>query len=233
MGVVRRKKGITMFSMKNARKKKDVAITGLMAKWYNKNSLTRLSEFVKVADVIAAKATQGSKILEIAPGPGYLSIELAKRGYDVSGVELSADFVEIEKKNAIENGVKVDFQQGNAASLPHPDGTFDFLVCMAAFKNFSEPQTALDEMYRVLKPEGTALVIDMNRENTKADIEEAMMDHTEMKGFDRWFVKMSFKTFLKKGAYSQRELEGFISRTMFQKHEIIKQGVGFFIWLYK
>jgi len=219
--------------MKNSRVKKDIAITGFMAKWYNKNSKARLSDFVKVAEIITAKTPEGSKVLEVAPGPGYLSIELAKRGFDVTGVELSADFVEIEKTNAAESNVAVNFQQGNASALPIADEAVDFIICMAAFKNFSEPQKALNEMYRVLKPQGIALVIDMNRENTSADIEETMRDFPEMKGFDRWFVKLSFKTLLKKGAYNQREFEEYISHTMFPKHEITKHGIGFHIWLYK
>ena len=222
-----------MSFMKNTRAKKDIAITGRMAKWYDKNSLARLAEMSKVADTIAEKTTKGGKILEIAPGPGYLSIELARRGFDVTGVELSADFVEIEKKNAVDAGVTVDFKQGNASALPLADEAYDFIVCMAAFKNFSEPRQALIEMYRVLKPQGIALVIDMNRENTKEDIEEALRDYPGMKGFDRWFVKLSFKTFLKKGAYNQREFEAFISHTQFPKHEIVKQGTGFYIWLFK
>ena len=222
-----------MSYMKKSRAKKDLAITGLMAKWYNKNSRARLAELAKVADMIAAKTAESAEILEIAPGPGYLSVELAKRGFSVTGIELSADFVEIEKKNAAEAGVAVDFRQGNAADLPLPSGTFDFLVCMAAFKNFSEPQKALREMHRVLKPHGVALVIDMNRENTDGDIEEAMRDYPCMKGFDRWFVKLSFKTFLKNGAYSRQEFEEFISRTDFRSHEIVKHGTGFQIWLHK
>ena len=222
-----------MSFMKKTRAKKDIAITGRMAKWYDRNSLARLAEMSKVADTIAKKTAKGGKILEIAPGPGYLSIELARRGFDVTGVELSTDFVEIEKKNAIDAGVSVDFRQGNASALPLADGTYDFIVCMAAFKNFSEPQQALNEMYRVLRPQGIALVIDMNRENTKEDIEEALRDYPGMKGFDRWFVKLSFKTFLKRGAYNQREFETFVSRTPFPKHEIIKQGTGLYIWLFK
>lgn len=222
-----------MSFMKKSRAKKDLAITGLTAKWYNKNSRARLAELAKVADTIGAKVGVEAKILEIAPGPGYLSIELARRGFDVTGVELSADFVEIEKKNAAREGVRVDFRQGNAAALPLPGGAFDFIVCMAAFKNFSEPQKAMEEMYRVLKPGGTALIIDMNRENTDEDIEEAMREYPKMKGFDRWFVKLSFKTFLKNGAYNKQEFEEFAAHTDFRDHEIIKSGTGFHVWLYK
>lgn len=222
-----------MSYMKKSRAKKDLAITGIMAKWYSKNSKARLAELAKVADMIAAKTHEGAKILEVAPGPGYLSIELARRGFDVTGVELSEDFVKIEKANAAEANAAVNFLQGNASALPLANETVDFIVCMAAFKNFSEPQKALDEMQRVLKPQGIALVIDMNRENSDADIEEAMRDYPDMKGFDRWFVKLSFKTFLKKGAYNQREFEEYISRTAFSEQEIIKRGTGFHIWLNK
>jgi len=69
-----------MFSMKKSRAKKDIAITGGIAKWYDKNSRSRLQAMEMIADIIAEKVSQGAKILEVAPGPGYFSIELAKRG---------------------------------------------------------------------------------------------------------------------------------------------------------
>ena len=43
---------------------------------------------------------------------------------------------------------------------------------MAAFKNFKKPLAALEEMFRVLKPEGTALIVDMNRDVSDRQIEE-------------------------------------------------------------
>ena len=174
-----------MPNMKTARKKKDLGITGGMAKWYDKNTRkSRLTEMNEYADIISGYAEAGTKVLEIAPGPGYLAIELAKRGFSVTGVEISEDFVVIEKRNAEESGVNVDFRQGNASALPLPDGAFDFIVCSAAFKNFSEPLKALTEMHRVLKPDGTALILDMNHDATKEDI-DAEMKKSGMKGFDR------------------------------------------------
>jgi ubiquinone/menaquinone biosynthesis C-methylase UbiE len=219
--------------MKELRRKKDIAITGGMARWYDKSSKARLGEFHKVADTISANVKEKAKILEVAPGPGYLSIELARRGFDVTGVELSADFVGIEKRNAAQANVTVDFKQGNASLLPLPDDTFDFLVCSAAFKNFSEPQKALDEMRRVLKTGGVALVIDMNREASNSDIAEEMREMENLSAFDRLFIKLSFRTTLRKGAYSRREFEEFAARTEFSRHEITQRGIGFQLWLYK
>ncbi|KLU59022.1 putative methyltransferase YcgJ [Peptococcaceae bacterium CEB3] len=221
-----------MSFMKNGRRKKDLAIEGWMAKWYDKNTRkSRLAEMGEMADLVSRTAPAGGKILEVAPGPGYLSIELASRGFSVTGVELSPDFVEIERRNAEGKGVSVDFKQGNASSLPLPDGSFDFVICSAAFKNFSKPLEAMREMYRVLKPGGIALIMDMNRNCTQEDIEEEM-EKTGMKGFDRWFVKLSFQTVLRNGAYTSEEFEALIADTDFAGHEIKKGGIGFQVWMY-
>lgn len=222
-----------MSYMKTARRKKDIGINGRMAKWYDKNTRSsRLSEMREYADMVNGYADRGAAVLEVAPGPGYLAIELAKRGFSVTGVEISADFVEIEKHNAREAGVNVDFRQGNASALPLPDSAFDFIICSAAFKNFSEPLKAMQEMYRVLRPGGTALILDMNHRATKEDIENEIRK-TGMKGFDRFFVKLAFKTFLKNGAYTREGFEELISQTDFGHHKILKQGIGFRVWMYK
>ncbi|MDR1643236.1 MAG: class I SAM-dependent methyltransferase [Clostridiales bacterium] len=219
--------------MKTSRRKKDLAITGQMARWYDKNTSSyRLAEMREYAALAASRTPKGGKVLEIAPGPGYLAIELAKQGFTVTGIELSQDFVEIEKRNAKEAGISVDFRQGNASKLPLPSETFDFAICSAAFKNFKDPLDALNEMHRVLTPGAWALILDMNHDATKEDIEEEVQK-TGMKGFDRVFVKLSFKTFLKSGAYTKEGFESLISQTSFKSREILKSGIGFQVWLGK
>lgn len=222
-----------MALMKSARQKKDLGIYGWSAKWYDKNSRkSRLKEMRSYADLVETHTTNGATVLEVAPGPGYLSIELARRGFLVSGVEISSDFVAIEKRNAKEAEVHVDFIQGNASALPHSDCAFDFIICSAAFKNFKEPLRALNEMYRVLKPEATALILDMNHAATNKDINNEIRE-SGMKGFDRIFVKLAFQTFLKNGAYTREGFEELIAQTAFPHYEIIKHGIGFQIWLHK
>ncbi len=219
--------------MKNMRKKKDVGIYGYTAKWYDKNSRkSRLTQMQEYATEIKSLVHDGTRILEIAPGPGYLSIELAKMGFDVTGVELSPDFVNIEKNNAKEANVLVDFKEGNASNLPCEDNTFDFIVCSAAFKNFMDPVKALSEMYRVLKPSGTSLIIDMNFNATAQDI-EAEIRKTGMKGFDKYFVKFAFKTFLKKGAYTKENFEMFLNETEFKNYNIKQEDISLYVYLYK
>ena len=219
--------------MKKMRRKKDLTITGSMAKWYDKNTREfRLGEMKRYADIVSETAPKGGAALEVAPGPGYLSVELAARGFVVTGVELSEDFVEIEKRNAAKAGVNVDFKKGSASDLPLPSGVFDFIICSAAFKNFMEPLKALAEMYRALKTGGAALVIDMNRDASKEDIDEEIK-RTNMKGLDRLFVKLAFKTFLRGGAYTRKGFEKLIAQTPFPRFEIKKDGMGFQVWLWK
>lgn len=217
--------------MKNMRKNKDVGIYGLAAKWYDRNSRkSRLAEMQRYANEVASHVSKGANILEVAPGPGYLSIELAKKGFNVTGVEISSDFVYIEKNNAKEASVSVDFKEGNASNLPCKDNFFDFIVCSAAFKNFKEPVKALSEMHRVLKQGGTSLIIDMNHDSTAEDIENEV---SKMKGFDKLFVKFSFKTFVKQGAYTKEGFETLIKETPFENYNIKKEGISLFVYLYK
>ncbi len=219
--------------MKNMRKTKDVGIYGLTAKWYDKNSRkSRMTQMQTYANEVASLVGKRANILEVAPGPGYLSIELAKKGFNVTGVEISPDFVKIEKDNAKEANVSVDFKEGNASNLPCEDSIFDSIICSAAFKNFKDPVKALNEMYRVLKEGGTSLIIDMNYEATSEDINNEIRQ-TGMKGFDKHFVKFAFKTFLKQGAYTKEDFESLLKETPFKNYNIKKEGISLFVYLYK
>jgi len=71
---------------------------GFIAKWYAKITLKDLKEFKTLAKRIAENLQDGSNVLELAPGPGYLAIELAKLGnYKIVGLDISKTFVEMRK----------------------------------------------------------------------------------------------------------------------------------------
>ena len=141
---------------------KGMAMEGFIARWYAKNTKGNLDQYKDFARKVANTVTEGNKILEVAPGPGYLSIELMKMGnYNVTGLDISKTFVQIANNNAQEDGVKVNFTEGDASNMPFDNETFDFIVCTAAFKNFTKPIMAINEIYRVLKSNGRALIIDL------------------------------------------------------------------------
>jgi ubiquinone/menaquinone biosynthesis C-methylase UbiE len=100
---------------------------------------------------------------------------LAKLGpYRVTGLDISHTFVEIAGRNAAEAGVDVCFRRGDAANMPFENETFDFLLCRAAFKNFTRPISALQEMRRVLKTNGKAMIIDLKGDASKESINDAV-----------------------------------------------------------
>src|SRR5262249_50250825 len=116
-----------------------LAMEGLIARWYARNTSKSIEPFRREAQEIAQQLPQGGAVLEVAPGPGFLAIELAKLGsYRVVGLDISKSFVRIATENARRAGVEVTFREGNASAMPFALETFDFVYCRAAFKNFSE-----------------------------------------------------------------------------------------------
>jgi ubiquinone/menaquinone biosynthesis C-methylase UbiE len=182
---------------------------------------------------LVEKIPTNGNALEIAPGPGYFCIELAKLGnFQITGLDISKTFVEIARKNAAEAGVKIDFREGNASAMPFKDNMFDFTFCQAAFKNFSEPVKAITEMYRVLRPGANSVISDLRRDTPAKEIER------EVKGMglgpiNEFLVRWTFKHMLLKNAYSTDEMRSMVAQTPFRQCKIDVDGVGFRVWLEK
>ncbi len=205
---------------------KGVGMEGLTAKWYASMTRKSMDEFTTLARRVAQQLQPGSRVLEVAPGPGYFAIELARIGnFEVSGLDISRTFVEIARRNAAEAGVKVKFEHGNAAGMPFERESFDFLLCRAAFKNFSEPVRALEEMHRVLKPGGRALIIDLRRDASRESVSHAV-EEMHLGAVNTAITKLTFRFMLLKRAYTRRELEQFLARTSFGGAEIREDGFG-------
>ncbi len=206
---------------------------GAVAKWYAALTKKSLEDFRALARRTAADIRPGSRVLEVAPGPGYFAIELAKLGdYEITGLDISETFVEIARANAARANVRVDFRRGNASGMPLGDETFDFLLCRAAFKNFSEPQRALEEMHRVLRPSGQALIIDLKRDASTKSINRAV-DGMGLGRVNAILTKLTFRFMLLKRAYTKSEFEGLISKTKFHDVQIQEELIGLEILLTK
>ena len=183
----------------------------------------------QVSDLLPA----GSRILEVAPGPGYLAIELARLGrYQVVGLDISASFVQIARAKAKQAGVAVEFHQGDAAHMPFEADTFDFIICRAAFKNFTEPVRAIQEMHRVLKLGGTALIIDLRGDASPEDIRTAV-GSMGLSTINRLLTQATFKHFLLKNAYTGAAIRQMVAQTPFAHCDIREDAIGMEVWLEK
>ncbi|MBZ5634523.1 MAG: class I SAM-dependent methyltransferase [Acidobacteriia bacterium] len=206
---------------------------GFIAKWYANLTKKALDDFRALARQIANQLPPGADVLEVAPGPGYFAIELAKLGdYRITGLDISETFVEIAKQKATEANVQVDFRHGNASGMPFKSDSFDFLLCRAAFKNFSAPLGALREMHRVLKPGGRALIIDLRKDTPNESISQAV-DEMKLGTVNGILTKATFRFMLLKRAYTKRDFEQMVSETRFDKVEIREGHIGLEILLTK
>src|ERR1700722_15016723 len=100
---------------------KGLGMEGFTAKWYAALTRKSLRDFKTLARRVADDLPPGSRVLEVAPGPGYFAIELAKLGtataggYRITGLDISRTFVEIARRNALEARIAANFRIGNAA----------------------------------------------------------------------------------------------------------------------
>ena len=199
---------------------------GPIARWYARNTRGR-RDYATTAASIAEQLTPGSAVLEVAPGPGYLAIELARRGaYRISGLDISHSFVRIATDNARQAGVTIDFRHGDVAHMPFAPESFDFVVCQAAFKNFPEPVAALDEIHRVLRPAGRASIFDLRKDASREAIEREIRG-MQLSALNALLTRLVFRFGLLRAAYTREALEAVVARSRFGVGEIVPDGIGF------
>jgi len=115
----------------------------------------------RLADDIAATAPQGGAVLDVGTGPGVLLVELARRRPDLqlTGIDLSADMIVAAARNLSEFGATATV--GSVTDLPFPDGSFDLIVSSLSLHHWDEPEAAVPELARVLRPGGRLVVYDL------------------------------------------------------------------------
>jgi ubiquinone/menaquinone biosynthesis C-methylase UbiE len=207
---------------------------GVIARWYARirGSSSQIAGWKKQAAELTADLPDGADILEVAPGPGYFSLEMARLGrFHVTGLDISHTFVEIARENARRARLRVDFREGDASSLPFADGSFAFIICQAAFKNFSRPGDVLNEMYRVLCPEGTAVIQDMNRDTNGADI-NLEVRQMEIGPLNAFMTRRSLGM-LRRRAYSVKQFATLARESAFGGARITTNGIGLEVRLTK
>ncbi len=213
---------------------KGLAMEGIVARWYAgiRRSGSQIEDWGKQAAHLTGGLPDGADVLEVAPGPGYFAIEMARLDrLHVTGLDISHTFVEIARENARQARVSVDFQQGNASSMPFAEGSFDLIICQAAFKNFSQPGKAIDEMYRVLRAGGTAVIQDMRKDAPDATIREELnsMQLAPVNAFmTGWTLRM-----LRRRAYTKEQFERLATASAFGGCEIETSGIGIEVRLKK
>ena len=207
---------------------------GPIARWYARMrcSASQLDTCRNQARQLTEGLPAGATVLEVAPGPGYLAIEIARIGrYQVTGLDISRTFVDIASKNAREAGVNVVFRQGDVARMPFESASFDLVVCQAAFKNFTLPHTALAEMHRVLRDGGSAVIQDMSHGASHADI-EGEVDSMDLGPLSSFMTRATLEM-LRRRAYTPARFASLVAASPFRTCQIETEGIGLEVRLKK
>lgn len=214
--------------MKDSKGYIGIGMNGIIARSYDNDARTRIEFYHQIAKKVADELSDNSEVLEIAPGPGYLSIELAKiKHCRITGLDISKTFVEIARSNARQAGTDIRFRQGNVASMPFMDGKFNFIMCTSAFKNFRDPVRALQEMCRVLKPAGKALIVDLRRDLSNKSINDYIVNTMNVRGLKSLYMKWVFKAMLRPRAYTVQQFKDMASKAAFSQIDVSTDQIGF------
>jgi len=101
-------------------------------------------------------------VLDVCGGAGHLSRRLADRAREFVVIDLTPEVMDAGRQGAEDEGVgNVRFVEGDAASMPFEDGSFDVAVSRFAFHHLEDPRAVALEMARVVRPGGHVAIVDM------------------------------------------------------------------------
>ena len=113
--------------------------------------------------VAILKKKQPNSILDIATGTGDLAINLVKTGANkIVGLDISPGMLEVGKRKIAEKnlGQKIEMVIGDSENLPFDNNSFDAITVAFGVRNFEDLEKGLSEIYRVLRPQGTFVVLE-------------------------------------------------------------------------
>jgi ubiquinone/menaquinone biosynthesis C-methylase UbiE len=99
------------------------------------------------------------EVLEVAVGTA-LNLPHYPDDVRVTGIDLSAEMIEIARERAAEFTRDIELKEGDAHQLPFADASFDTVVCTYSLCNIPDPRRAVSEMKRTLRPGGALILVD-------------------------------------------------------------------------
>ena len=149
---------------------------------------------------LALRLTPAITVADLGAGEGLISQLLANRAKQVWCIDNSPRMVEVGTELARKNGLdNLAYKLGDIEQVPLPDKSVDLAILSQALHHAQHPQVAVDEAFRILKPQGQILVLDLS-EHTFAKARELYAD-----------VWLGFK---------ESTLHGFLKRAGFTKVEV-------------
>lgn len=150
-----------------------------------------------VAELLSAADLQpGERVLDVGCGTGVVARRAADLVGDrgsVAGIDISPDMIEVAGSLPVGDGAPIAWRQGDATSLPFPDGSFDVVLCQMSLMFMEDRLAAVREMRRVLAGGGRVAISTPGPiQPTFELMEQAIVDHIspDLAGFVRMVFSM-------------------------------------------
>ena len=150
-----------------------------------------------------AKLVRAKEVLELATGPGVLAKRIAPVTKRMLATDYSEGMIAEAKKGACPNNLR--FEVADAMDLPYADASFDAVIIVNALHLLPEPERALREMARVLRPDGVLIAPNFvkQRESLRTRCWEALLSLAGLRFANQWTPE-AYLDFLKKNGWEVR-----------------------------
>lgn len=109
-------------------------------------------------------ALAGARVLDVGCGAGILSESMARRGAQVTGLDLAEPLIEAARVHAGESGLDIDYRLVASRDLAAAMATqFDIVICMEMLEHVDEPASIIDDCLRLVRPGGAVFFSTINR----------------------------------------------------------------------
>ena len=171
-----------------------------------------LGHYEMVAKDVRGLCSSG-RILDIGTGPGRLLLSLGRldKKLKLYGADISTAMIEKARENCLAAGAAdIDLKVADAASLPYPDEFFDAVVSTGSLHHWKDPASGLNEVHRVLRPGGHALIYDLVKKMPPDVIGRVKQDFGTFR-----FILLFLHSF-EEPFYSPAEMEALAEKTLFK-----------------
>lgn len=189
-------------------------IPGPAATLYDRLTGSRIFQrhYQLVAEEIARYATQG-ELLDVGTGPGWLLLKVhdLSPGLRLTGLDASPAMVERARMHLERAGLSdaIQIVLGNADKMPFPDASFTTVVSTGSIHHWKDAMSGLNEVHRVLKPGGLALIYDLVRGTPRHILRETRREF----GLAR--ILLFWLHAFEEPFYTQERLKGLAESTLF------------------
>lgn len=141
--------------MADAKRHSESVLSDLRDGWWNYDYLELIAARLELAT--------HQRILDVGCGQGHwglLLLPLFANGARLEGIDQEPDWITRATQRGIDLGVgeRCTFRQGTAQALPYPDASFDLVTCQTLLMHLADPEAAIAQMLRVLRPGGRLLL---------------------------------------------------------------------------